>query len=170
LPWGGAPNGYGTGLSHESAAGLWQIHRQRRREIEVSVPAPRDPRPSGIRVHQRIVLGGEDVGTHRGIPVTSPFRTVLDLAIHLPELQLEAAVNEADKLDLIDPETLRAGIERPPHQPGVGKLRELLDRRTFTLADTELERRFLRIARRTGLPPPLTQQWVNSFRVDFYLA
>jgi very-short-patch-repair endonuclease len=134
----------------------------------VSVPAPRDPRPSGIRVHQRIVLGGEDVGTHRGIPVTSPFRTVLDLAIHLPELQLEAAVNEADKLDLIDPETLRAGIERTPHQPGVGKLRELLDRRTFTLTDTELERRFLRIARRTGLPPPLTQQWVNSFRVDFY--
>lgn len=47
-------------------------------------------------------------------------------------------------------------------------LRETLDRRTFTLTDSELERRFLPLARRAGLPAPQTQAWVNGFKVDFY--
>ena len=36
------------------------------------------------------------------------------------------------------------------------------------MTDTELERRFLPIARRVGLPKPQTQGWVNGFKVDFY--
>src|SRR5207244_8105368 len=47
-------------------------------------------------------------------------------------------------------------------------LRDVLDLRTFTLTDSELERRFLRIVRRAGLPPPLTQFHVNGFRVNFF--
>jgi very-short-patch-repair endonuclease len=82
--------------------------------------------------------------------------------------ELEAAINEADKRDLIDPEALSAAVAAAPRRPGLGVLRETLDRRTFTRTDTWLERRFLPIARRVGLPPPLTQQWVNGFRVDFY--
>jgi very-short-patch-repair endonuclease len=46
--------------------------------------------------------------------------------------------------------------------------RELLDRRTFRLTDSELERRLLPIVRRVGLPPPETGAEVNGFRVDFY--
>jgi very-short-patch-repair endonuclease len=51
---------------------------------------------------------------------------------------------------------------------GVAILRDTLDRRTFVLTDSELERRFLPIARRAGLPKPETQMMVNGFRVDFY--
>lgn len=47
-------------------------------------------------------------------------------------------------------------------------VRDTLDRRTFTLTDSELERLFLPIALRAGLPLPLTQQRVNGFRVDFH--
>jgi hypothetical protein len=47
-------------------------------------------------------------------------------------------------------------------------LRHTLDRRTFTMTDTELERGFLPIARRVGLPLPHTQVWVNRFEVDFW--
>ncbi len=36
------------------------------------------------------------------------------------------------------------------------------------MTDTQLERRFLPLARRAGLPQPLTQQWVNGYRVDFH--
>ena len=81
---------------------------------------------------------------------------------------VEAAINEADKLDLCDPERLRAELEDLPAWTGIDKLRRILDRRTFTTTDTELERRFLPIARRAGLPSPLTQHWLNGFRVDFY--
>jgi very-short-patch-repair endonuclease len=45
---------------------------------------------------------------------------------------------------------------------------EILDRRTFRLTKEELERRFLPLARKAGLPVPLTGQWVNDFEVDFY--
>jgi very-short-patch-repair endonuclease len=44
----------------------------------------------------------------------------------------------------------------------------LLDLQTFTITDSELERRFLRLARAAGLPTPETQAWVNGFRVDFH--
>jgi very-short-patch-repair endonuclease len=47
-------------------------------------------------------------------------------------------------------------------------LRELLDRRTFVLTDSELERRFLPIARGAGLARPLTGRYLDGFKVDFY--
>jgi very-short-patch-repair endonuclease len=90
------------------------------------------------------------------------------MASHLPRDHLERAVNEADRLDLIDPEALREALDGRVLQPGVGKLRDLLDRRTFTFTDSALERRFKPIARAAGLPQPLTQQRVNGFRVDFF--
>ena len=36
------------------------------------------------------------------------------------------------------------------------------------LTDSELERRFLPIARRAGLPPPQTGRPVNGFKADFF--
>jgi very-short-patch-repair endonuclease len=82
--------------------------------------------------------------------------------------RLERAVNEADRLGLVDPETLRAELQRYAHHPGIAVLRALLDDRTFVLTDSELERRFLPIARRAGLPRPETQIEVCGYRVDFF--
>jgi very-short-patch-repair endonuclease len=77
-------------------------------------------------------------------------------------------VNETDKLGLIDPEMLRSVVEDHRGVDGISALRAVLDRRTFTLTDSELERRFVRLVDRAGLPRPLTQQRVNGFRVDFF--
>jgi len=77
-------------------------------------------------------------------------------------------VNQADKLGLIDPEALRSEIERRRCIDGAPALRRLLDRGTFRLTDSELERRFLRLAERAGLPRPLTQARVAGFKVDFF--
>jgi very-short-patch-repair endonuclease len=44
----------------------------------------------------------------------------------------------------------------------------MLDRRTFRLTRSKLERLFIPIAVRAGLPVPLTRQYVNGFEVDFY--
>lgn len=75
-------------------------------------------------------------------------------------------MNEADRLDLVDPEALRAALDPMPRRPGLARLRAMLDRHTPT--DSGLERRFLRLAQVAGLPPPVTQAQVNGFRVDFY--
>jgi very-short-patch-repair endonuclease len=92
--------------------------------------------------------------------------TLIDLAA--AGANLEAAVNEADKLDIVHVGDLRAALDHVDPRPGVPSLKRLIDQHTFTLTDTELERWFLPIARRVGLPKPLTQVWLNGSRVDFY--
>jgi very-short-patch-repair endonuclease len=155
-------------LSHGSAAELWGIRGEREREIHVTVPPGTDRRQQGIAMHRRSTLVPADIIRRENIPLTTPVRTLIDLATRITRNELEAAINEADKLDLVDPEGLRAALDERKGHRGVGILRRILDVRTFRLTDSELERRFLALARRAGLPTPLTQQRVNGFRVDFY--
>jgi very-short-patch-repair endonuclease len=156
-------------LSHASAAALLEIIPRSAGPVEVSVRGARHPRTRpGIRTHRRFELAESDVTQCLGIPVASPALTLIDLATRLSRDQLERAIGEADKHDLIDPESLRQELERFAGRPGIRALRETLDRHTFTLTDSELERRFLPLARQVGLPPPLTQHPLNGFRVDFY--
>lgn len=155
-------------LSHRSAAALWRISTEPPGLVVISLPAQRRSQLPGVRIHRRASLGEPDLTTRHGISVTSPTRTLLDLTTELPRDALEGAVNAADKRDLIDPETLREALEGHAGQPGVRRLRALLDRRTFVLTDTALERWFLPVARDAGLSKPQTQRWINGFRVDFF--
>jgi very-short-patch-repair endonuclease len=155
-------------LSHESAAALYRIRDAEGVAIDISLLAQSARRRPGINVHRRTGLAPHDVCRRLNIPVTSPVRTLLDLATLLEFDPLEAAVNQADKRELIDSESLRAALHGYVGQAGVDVLRSLLDRRTLSLTDSELERRFIPIAISAGLPQPLTQQHINGFRVDFY--
>jgi len=66
-------------LSHASAGALWGVRPNAARRPDVSVPRSGGERP-GLRVHRARSLSPDEVTTHRGIPVTTPARTVLDLA------------------------------------------------------------------------------------------
>jgi len=59
-------------------------------------------------------------------------------------------------------------LDTTRRRPGIGRLRRLLDSATFSLTDSELERRFLRLLAASQLPRPKTQVWLNGYRVDFY--
>lgn len=154
-------------LSHSSAAALWEIGSERSTKLEVSLPAHLFRRRPGITVHRRTTLTPEDLTEHHGIPVTTPVSTLVDIANRLRPWQLETAINEADKRGLTDPEALRSALSGISGRPGTATLRKVLDRRTFALTDSELERRFLPIARAAGLPLPETGRLVNGFKVDF---
>jgi Protein of unknown function (DUF559)/Transcriptional regulator, AbiEi antitoxin len=154
--------GEGAALSDRSAGALWEICSELPDRIEVSVPNDTPRRRPGIVVHRHRNL---ETTTERGIPVTTVVATLSALATRLDRAQIERAINEADKRNLITPPALRAAIEGDPR---AAALRRLLDRRTFVLTDSELERLFPPIAAEAGLPPPNTGVPLHGFKTDFF--
>jgi very-short-patch-repair endonuclease len=153
-------------LSHRSAAELWRIRREVAGPIDVSVPAGARPRRTGIRLHRRVEFGATRIV--KGIPVADPVSVLIDLAAELTTEEVEDAVNEADRLDLIRTVHLRRVLDGQPARPGTGRLKRILDSQTFSRAANALERRFLAIVREAGLPPPETQRRLGRNRVDFF--
>lgn len=161
--------GRGALLSHTSAAELWGIRPPSKGWPEVSIPANRSiGRRDRMRIHRRAALDAASATRRLAIPVTSPALTLVDLAPRLTQSQLERAVNEADRLELLDPESLREDLASVGRRHGIAVLRRLLDSRTFLLTDSELERRFLPLARSAGLPLPQTGARVSGYKVDFF--
>jgi very-short-patch-repair endonuclease len=155
-------------LSHRSAAALWEIGRELRGRTDVTIMRPGKHNRPGIMVRSRLSLTGREVTAHCGIPVTTPIRTLIDMASELGWATTERAVNDADKMDLVDPETLRGALGGYRGLPGVRLLRAVLDKHTFRLSDSDLELFFRPIARAAGLPEPLSKQMVNGYEVDFH--
>jgi very-short-patch-repair endonuclease len=155
-------------LSHRSSAALWGFADATPGFTEVSVPFASPRHRPRVRVYRRPHLRSQDVDVHDGIPLVVPVLTLIDLARTFSDARLERAINEADRIDLIDPEALALALDDFPGRPGVARMRELLGRRTFRLTDSELECRFLPLVADAGLSMPLTRQHVNGFRVDFY--
>lgn len=160
--------GDGAVLSHRSAAAVWRIGAEKRGLTDISVPRRCELKRPGLHVRGRPSLSSADLTTSHGLPVTSVTRTLVDLATELDQIAVERAVNEADKRDLIDPETLRTELDHYEGEPGAPRLRKLLDKRTFRLSDSDLEVFFRPIAAEAGLPFPLSKQMVNGCEVDFY--
>ncbi len=158
--------GDGAHLSHRSAAALWRIGTESS-GIDVTLRRPGRVRRPGLEVRSRPSLPARDFTRRRNIPVTTPVRTLIDLATELEDRPLERAVNQADVHDLVDPETLREALVSRGGQPGVKRLAALLDRHTFRLSDSDLEIYFRPLAARAGLPVPETKAWVLGFEVDF---
>ncbi len=159
--------GDGAMLSHRSAAELWGIGYEPTGWIDVTVRRKCEIRRKGLKVRSRPSLDARCLTRRRGIPVTDPVQTLIDQATELTPLRLERAVNEADKLDLVDPETLRRALDDHPGEPGVKTLRTLLDRHAFRLSDSDLEVLFRPLAVAAGLPVPLTKHRLLDYEVDF---
>lgn len=160
--------GDGAVLSYRSAAAFWNIDREPRGRIDVSVRRRCELKRPGLKVRSRPTLRLEDVVVKDHIPVTAVARTLVDLATEIDGIAVERAVNEADKRDLIDPETLRSRLSTYEGEPGAPLLRKLLDKLTFRLSDSDLEIFFRPIAAEAELPFPLSKQIVNGWEVDFH--
>jgi very-short-patch-repair endonuclease len=160
--------GIGAVLSHRSAAELWGIGQEERGRIDVTIRRRSRLERKGLKVRSRPSLGAGSLARRHGIPVTDPVQTLIDLTTELKPLRVERAVNEADKHDLVDPETLRRALDAHKGEPGVKKLATLLDRHTFRLSDSDLEVFFRPLALAAGFPVPLTKHWVFGYETDFW--
>ena len=116
--------GDGAVLSHFSAAHAWQLRPSAAAVVDVSVGRSGRLERPGIRLHRRRFLCIDDVTVLDGLPITTPARTVLDLAAAgLRGARLEAVVDVAvhERLDFGDLERLLAS-----RQAGTAALREVI--------------------------------------------
>lgn len=114
----------------------------------------------------------KDIRFRQGLPVTSPERSLIDIAalLTLSTRQLEQALDEALGQRLTTLAKLSGRIAANPTQPGAARLEHLLDvRTTSTITKREAEARFLELIRRARLPDPQTQAKIDDvFTVDAY--
>ena len=99
--------------------------------IHVTLPAhaadPRSdaPGPAGVVVHRSPPLHPDDVTNVRGIPVTSPSRTLIDCAEVMGPDELRAVFRRAVAQGLLDPTALRAARARVEWRPSLAMFDEI---------------------------------------------
>jgi very-short-patch-repair endonuclease len=142
-------------LSHGSAAALWKIVPRWPTPTHVTAPSERD-RP-GIHVHRS---PHAEATTHYGIRVTTPLRTLVDLADVLPPKHLTRAVNEAQVQRLVTPAELTTLLTRYPGR----RTARLTPERGAT--KSTLEDDFTRFLKRYKLPLPERNQTIAGHEVD----
>lgn len=157
-------------LSHHSAATLWRLRPGVARPVHVTIPGPRGPRsPAGVVVHRSVTLSATDIATCEGLPITSPARTLLDVAATLTDREVELMLDEGLFVRrILTPAQLQERLARAGGHPGRARLARVAGGHTrSTKTDSPPEDRMLVLIRAAGLPEPRLQVPVLGYRLDF---
>ncbi|MFN2588276.1 MAG: type IV toxin-antitoxin system AbiEi family antitoxin domain-containing protein [Actinomycetota bacterium] len=165
--WGGAD----AVVSHATAAHLWRLVDTTPPACDVSCRRKRTRPPDGVRAHFATDLRPRDRGKLRNVPVTSPARTLIDVAGALPESQVEKALHVAIHTGCVNAALLRervARARRGSHGPAL--LRRLLrERGSFAHVQSPLERSVAAALTGGDLPPFSREYPVYAGGQVFYL-
>lgn len=155
--------GRGAALSHGSAMTLWGFWRRWDQPFEVTVAG--DRRPPGIRVHRSRTLSWRDVRTQVGIRVTSPARTLLDIAPRLDERALKRALSTALHSPWLTESQLGEALARHARLPAARQIAPLIGLPgTPPRAGWEYE--FPAFCQAHGLPAPVMGAPLLGYVVD----
>jgi very-short-patch-repair endonuclease len=160
--------GAGAVVSHRSAAAVFELGRRAGGPVEVSVPLG-NPRPRPRVIMHRVRLLAEETTRWDGVPVTTPARTVLDLAGTARPRALEQMVALALRRELTTEAELIRLAQWYRGRPGARELRVLLGHErqpAFTRSDAEAL--CLAEVRESGLPDPIVNGIVRGLEVDFH--
>lgn len=156
-------------ISHKSAASIWGLVPGSD-TVDVTVLG-RDVRARpGVRTRRVPDLDPRDVRLRQRLPVTSPARTLIDLAAAVALSTLERALAEARVQRLIraDEGDLRAAMARVRGRAGVASLRRLLEAEAQAGGTrSEAERRLRTLLADAQLPRPETNIELDGYEVDF---
>jgi very-short-patch-repair endonuclease len=147
-------------VSDGAALACWELRDRRpSAPVDVTVASGAAGR-SGVRVHRRRLTRDEWV-TRDGVRLTTPARTIADLAPSLPAVDLQRLVEEAQLRRLATRKQLTAyGRGRPALRAALAAHDEP------QLTRSEAERRLLELVRAAGLPRPRTNARVLGMEVD----
>lgn len=152
----------GGALSHRPAGNAFRFYRGELARVEVTVPTGGTHRRPGILIHTS-ALPGDEVTEWEGIPITSPSRTVVDLAHEIDDPdRIHGMLREMQYRKRYDLEKLkRANARRPSALLG-----EILE--DLSPTESPLEDAFRsKVIRRHAVREPDYQAKVEGMRVDF---
>jgi predicted transcriptional regulator of viral defense system len=154
--------GAGAALSHTTAAWWWGLVKHPPELIEVTGPAFAAS-TNAVKVRHRKEV---EAVRHRRLPVTTIPQTLLDFASQAAPLPLQMALAQADYRGLLDVPALKAKFGRG--KPGSAQLREALEtyEPKYAFTRSRLERAFIALCRRYGIPLPHTNVIVNGWLAD----
>jgi very-short-patch-repair endonuclease len=158
--------GPGAALSHRAAGERWAMLPMGNGPIDVttrrSVSGHR-----GIRIHRVRHFDDRDWLVMDGIPLTTPERTLLDLAEVLTERQLRRAAQEAARMRRFNTKAIQELLDRSPGRRGQRQLRTLLsDAVVEPRSRSELEDRFHQLVKEANLERPESNAKLLGYRVD----
>jgi hypothetical protein len=159
--------GAGAVLSHVAAGVLWRmLPGTAITEVTVPTTAGR-PRRDGIVVHRQ-GLPATHKTTHSGIPVTTPIRTLLDLAAVFSAGTMAKCFEQAQVRLHVPPAPLAAEVISRPRHRGNAKLRRILEGAVDPAeVRSVLELRFLRLCLAYGIPRPHVNVPIGAWTPDF---
>jgi very-short-patch-repair endonuclease len=158
----------GAVLSHRTAASLWNlVPYPAPGDVCVTIPPERTAIRPKLEIH-RARIDRRDIRRRHRLALTSPARTLLDLAGTYEEAELERIVAEAHYRNLAREPELRTQLARHPHRPGNRALRTILElpggpQRTRSAG----ERALLALLRRAGIAGFECNARVHGYEVDF---
>ena len=158
-------------LSHHSAAVLWGLRPGQARPVHVTVPVRHGHKPhSGVKIHRSRTITPRDIRLHQGMPVTSPARTLLDVAATLPDRDVERLLDEAlFARRLATRAQIRVLLERVGNHPGGKRLSRVAGLGTRSPAtDSPPADALLQLIRSAGLPEPQSEFHVLEYRLDLF--
>ncbi len=159
-----------SAVSHHDAAGAWLLRPGATGPVHVTLPGRSGRhRRRGIVLH-RAPLGAGDWVRRDGLRITSPARTLLDLAPLLAERDLERALDEAHYRGQVSRATLAEALERNACRPGTRALRRALTGHELGSARTEseLEEKFVQAYRAHGRHGFRCQESFPPYRADLF--
>jgi very-short-patch-repair endonuclease len=153
------------GLLTGRAAGFLLVLIRAQRAPDPEVIARTARQIDGIAVSRARKMDPRDVTTWKGIPVTTPARTLVDLAAVVSAEELSRAVHQADVLHGTTPDDVETVLRRRPNAKAAAKLRKVL----WGDADrilSRLEKAFIRLLEQHRLPLPVTNRPAGGRFVD----
>ncbi len=153
-----------SALCGRSAAALWGLQTDWPAPVEVISPLQR--RLPTLRARRCCTLLARDIRTRGGLTVTSPARTLLDIAPFTAARALHRFHNELRMRRLVDNARLLDVAARNPLHPGARRLRALVSASAGEAKRSSLELDWQAFAQRHGLPPHEMNVLVAGRRVD----
>jgi very-short-patch-repair endonuclease len=136
--------------------------------VEVSVVGRRCGSRKGLRVHRIKAIDRREVRWREGLWVSSPARTVLDVAAIGTKDELIDVIDAGLALRRFTPRDLSVVLER--HRPcrGSARLAEVMaDESSMVISRSRAEKALFRLLRDAGLPLPETNVGFGRFEADY---